>query len=734
MSHEDHPQLSHEALIERLHSATLAVPFDHLGHQRRGREHWLLCWFPEALKVARVDWNGSAETPMQSLGGGLFGLQIPAPEHLPYLCRYRVTWPEGSWIKDDPYLLAGLTFPDLPHDAATLYRNQGAQLLEQDYYGRRLQGTRFAVYAPHASSVSVLGDFNHWDGRIHPMASGDDGVWRLFIPEVGEGAAYKFQLHSAQGHLLPHKCDPFAAQIDQYPSFASRVFNHDRYKWGDADWQSRPVSDPLQAPLNIYECHLGSWRRYEGMPLDYRELARDLVPYLRDMGYTHIELLPVTEHPFTGSWGYQPLGMFAPTSRYGSPDDFKYLVDQLHQAGIGVIMDWVPAHFPADAHGLANFDGTPLYEYPDPRKGWHPEWNSLIYDYGRESVCTFLISSAMCWLERFHIDGLRVDAVASMLYLDYSRSDGAWVANQFGGNHNLEAIAFLKRLNETLYLNFPAAITIAEESTAFAGVSRPTWQGGLGFGLKWNMGWMNDTLRYMQRDYVYRRYHHNELTFAMMYAYSEHFVLAISHDEVVHGKRSLIEKMPGDPWQRFASLRAFTAYQMTHPGKKLSFMGHEIAPYREWNHEQSLDWHLLEQAEHLGQQQLVRDLNQLYRSEPALYQLDFDPEGFHWLVVDDPENSVLAFARHASAPASHVLVILNFTPVPRPGYRLGVPAAGIYQKALCTDDGCYGGTDYLKQAQFEAGAPGSHGQPAALEIDVPPLAAVILKPLGPAPT
>jgi 1,4-alpha-glucan branching enzyme len=463
----------------------------------------------------------------------------------------------------------------------------------------------------------VVGDFNAWDGRRHPMQSGSDGIWRLFLPGVGPGALYKYEVRAPDGELLPRKADPYARFYEQSPGNASIVCGPDNFQWQDDAWRGRDVGDPLQQPLAAYEVHLGSWRHHDTRPYSYRELADSLVSYVSDLGYTHLELLPVTEHPFSGSWGYQPTGLFAPTSRFGPPDDFRYFVDRCHQAGLGVILDWVPAHFPSDDMGLGRFDGTPLYEHPDPRRGWHPDWDTHVYDFGREYVQDFLVSSALCWLEDYHVDGIRVDAVASMLYLDYSRGPGEWVPNQFGGNENLEAIQFLRRLNETVYRECPKAMTIAEESTAWPKVSRPTYEGGLGFGFKWNMGWMHDTLHYMSLDPIYRKHHHNDITFGLIYAYNENFLLPLSHDEVVHGKGSLLGKMPGDRWQQFANLRLYYAFMYAHPGKKMLFMGAEIAQRKEWDHDSELDWGVLDDPLHRGVQQLVRDLNSIYVEEPA---------------------------------------------------------------------------------------------------------------------
>jgi 1,4-alpha-glucan branching enzyme len=723
------PELNN--VINTLEAAMNARPFDILGCHADGEVFQLTAWYPGAVRVKRLDWVTGK--PMEELerisDSGLFRLELPEVLFQPYLCQYEVTYLHGSFTKLDPYLLSDLAFADFPHDAATLYKNLGSHAVQTTHYGRTVKGVRFAVFAPHARSVAVVGDFNHWDGRVHPMGACGDGVWRLFIPDATVGQAYKYEIHSQKGDLLPHKTDPYAFCMDQHPSFATRIFDHSKYTWHDQEWKDRPVTNRLKEAMNIYEVHLGSWKRYEDHVLSYAEIARDLVPYVQSMGYTHIELMPVSEHPFTGSWGYQPVGLFATTTRHGSPDEFKALVDACHQAGIGVIIDWVPAHFPTDGHGLANFDGTPLYEYPDPKKGWHPEWSSLIYDYGREHVCQFLISNAMFWMDVFHIDGLRVDAVASMLYLDYSRKAGEWVPNAEGGNYNLEAIHFIKRLNETLYLNFPKVITVAEESTAFPGVSKPTFDGGLGFGFKWNMGWMNDTLSYMQRDHVYRSYHHSSLTFGMMYAYSEHFILPISHDEVVHGKRSMIEKMPGDNWQRFANLRTFSCYQATHPGKKLNFMGGEFGQFREWTHDHSLDWHLLDNPLNLGQQKLVRDLNQLYLREPSLWQKDYEPDGFCWLVADDTGNSVLGYVRFADDWRDHLVVLVNMTPVPRLGYRIGVPVDQRYEVALNSDSGIYGGSNHDLGSNLKPEKKPMHHQRFSLELNIPPLACVILKPV-----
>jgi 1,4-alpha-glucan branching enzyme len=601
--------------------------------------------------------------------------------------------------------------------------------METEAGGVKVKGVRFAVYAPSAMSVSLIGDFNYWDGRRHPMQRSLCGHWVLFVPGLEAGARYKFELKDMHGHCLPHKADPVGFYSDQYPSFASVVYDQKQYEWHDADWLLAQRNDKLEQPISIDEMHFASWKRHDdGSSLSYREMADQLIPYLLEMNYTHIELMPIMEHPFSGSWGYQPLGLFAPTSRFGSADDFKYFVDRCHKAGIGVILDWVPAHFPSDAHGLARFDGTPLYEYEDPRRGWHPDWNSYIYDFGRDTVRQFLIASALYWLDHFHIDGLRVDAVASMLYWDYSRDDGEWVPNLDGGNHNYEAISLLQWFNREVYERFPHAMTIAEESTAFSGVSRPTYTGGLGFTFKWNMGWMNDSLRYMAKEPVHRKFHHNDLTFSMVYHYNENFVLSLSHDEVVHGKQSLLYKMPGDEWQQAANLRTYMGYMYAHPGKKLNFMGTEIAQSTEWDHDGQLDWWLLGFDKHRGQKNLIRDLNRLYRSESALYDADYLQSGFEWLDHSNWESSSLLMLRRNKAQDSFIIAACNFTPVPRDGFRIGVPEAGRYQIVLNTDSSEYWGGDYFVGADvFQSEAVESHGKSNSIVLNLPPLATVFIK-------
>jgi len=637
---------------------------------------------------------------------------------------------------DDPY-----RFPSALSDYDLHLLGEGTHYRAYEKLGAHprvvagIPGVVFSVWAPNARRVSVVGDFNQWDGRRHPMRlHPGNGIWEIFVPGLAEGARYKFEIISRSGELLPLKADPYAFSFElETPRTASVVCSLDGYAWGDAAWMAeRPRRNALDSPIAIYEVHLGSWMRVPEQGnrfLTYREVAAKLATYVHEMGYTHVELLPVAEHPFYGSWGYQTIGYFAPTRRYGSPADFMSFVDTLHRHGIGVIVDWVPAHFPQDPHGLVYFDGTHLYEHEDPRLREHPEWGTRVFNYSRNEVANFLIGNALYWLERYHIDGLRVDAVASMLYLDYARKPDEWIPNEFGGNENLEAVAFLRRFNEVAYHYYPGIMTIAEESTAWPRVSRPTDLGGLGFGFKWNMGWMHDLLFYMSRDPVHRKYHQNQLTFGLLYAWHENFILPLSHDEVVHGKGSLHQKMPGDDWQKFANLRCFYAFMYGHPGKKLLFMGGEFGQTREWNHDQSLDWHLLGMGPyHEGLQRLVRELNRLYRSEPALHQVDFDPAGFQWIDCSDSEQSVVSFVRRAKDPAEFVLVVCNFTPVPRHGYRIGVPTPGFYRELLNTDARLYGGSDVGNVGEARAEAVACHGQPDSLVLTLPPLATVILKP------
>lgn len=609
-----------------------------------------------------------------------------------------------------------------------LYDKFGAHLTQ--YQGR--SGTYFAVWAPNARAVSVMGNFNHWDKTAHPLSLRWDGsgIWEGFYEGIVKGEVYKFAICSGNGAWL-EKADPFANYSETPPRTASVTWQT-TYKWNDRKWmQSRKNNARSAKPYSVYEVHLGSWKRVfnEGnRSLSYRELASELVPYVKDMGFTHVEFLPVMEHPFFGSWGYQITGYYAPSSRYGSPEEFMYLVDSLHNAGIGVILDWVPSHFPGDEHGLFLFDGTHLYEHADPRKGYHQDWKSYIFNYGRNEVRSFLISNAMYWLDRFHVDGLRVDAVASMLYLDYSRKEGEWVPNQYGGRENIEAINFLKEFNEAVYAEFPDIVTIAEESTAWPGVSKPTYLGGLGFGQKWMMGWMHDTLKYFKEDPVHRSWHQNQITFSIMYAFTENFMLPLSHDEVVHGKGSLLGRMPGDEWRKFANLRLLFSYMFTHPGTKLLFMGGEFGQYAEWNHDQSLHWYLLDYPTHSGIQLLVKDLNRLYTTEPALYRYMFEDRGFEWIDYADFQNSVIAYLRKADLQSETLLVICNFTPEVRHDYRIGVPYPGEWSEVFNSDNLKYAGSDVLNRGNLAASPAMSHGREYSISLTLPPLGVTMLKP------
>ncbi len=628
----------------------------------------------------------------------------------------------------DPYSFA----PQLAEFDLHLF-SEGRHWHPQNFLGAHprqvdgIDGVLFALWAPNAQGVSVVGDWNGWDGRWHPMRSrGGSGVWELFIPGVTAGALYKFELRTPGGLLL--KADPYARAGELRPSTASRVTANSAYQWGDQAWLTqRADSDWRHAPMSVYELHLGSWRRRpDGGFLSYAELAEQLVPYVADLGFTHVELLPVMEHPYDASWGYQCTGYFAPTSRHGDPDGLRLLIDRLHQAGIGVILDWVPAHFPRDAHALARFDGTALYEHEDPRLGEHPDWGTLVFNYGRAEVRSFLIGSALHWVEAFHVDALRVDAVASMLYLDYSRKPGQWLPNRYGGNENLEAVEFLREVCGVVQGQNPGALMIAEESTAWPQVTRPPWTGGLGFALKWNMGWMHDTLDYFQHDPVHRMYHHDRLTFGMLYAYTENFVLPLSHDEVVHGKRALLSRMPGDDWQRFANLRLLYAYQFTFPGKKLLFMGSEFGQWAEWNHDCALDWPLLDFGTHRGVHALLRDVARLYREHPALYSHEFEPQGFEWVDCHDAAQSVVSYLRHGGGRS--VLVVLNFTPIVRHAYRLGVPRPGWYGELLNSDSAYYGGSNVgNRNCGAQAQAIPWMGRPWSIALDLPPLAALVLE-------
>jgi len=717
--------MSFEALLSQLAAAHCAHPFQLLGWQQIEQKLAIRVYLPQAIAVEVISLKSAKSIgQMQARAdfAGLFELVLPRKKKTE-LYRLRVTTQHHQYDCIDPYQLQQDAYHAVHYVSMrpqNLYRQLGAQLAQISIDGQLIRGTRFAVYAPHASSVSLIGDMNDWDGRCHPMQRTECGHWVLWMPEIASGVRYKFEIKDALGHMLPHKADPLAFAAEQYPSHASLVFDHSHYQWQDQTWQQRS-HDPYHSPMSIYEVHLGSWRTHaDGRFLSYPELIEQLIPYVVDMGYTHIELLPVLEHPYTGSWGYQPLGMFAVTSRYGTPDQFKAFIDACHQAGIGVILDWVPAHFPEDGHGLARFDGSHLYEYADPRRGWHPDWNSCIYDFGKDYVRQFLVASALFWLEHFHIDGLRVDAVASMLYLDYSREHGQWIPNIDGGNHNYEAISLLKWLNTEVYSHFPNAMMIAEESTSFAGVSRPVDAGGLGFGFKWNMGWMNDTLRFISKDPAYRKYHHHDLTFSMVYAYNENFILPLSHDEVVHGKGSILGKMPGDEWQQAANLRAYYAFMFAHPGKKLNFMGNEFGQGTEWNHNLALPWFLLDFDKHRGIAQLFRDLNHTYRRVAALYELDHEAAGFQWLDYQDADRSTLAF-RRLDRQGNSVYILSNFTPIPREQYEVAVDQDGDYQVILNSDSRFYWGSDYPVSNNMLRATGGK------IQLALPPLATLYLR-------
>lgn len=697
-------------------------------HHRDG--HWGVNVFlpnAEQVWVVSADEQTAFGQLHQLHGDGFFSGAVTIPERCAY--KLRVCY-HGQWfIQHDPYGFgSGVSPLDLylfgegTHER--LYRWMGAHEVVLE----GVSGVRFCVWAPNAKRVSLVGDFNFWDGRCHLMRKHiPSGVWELFIPGLTAGVLYKYELLSSEGHLLPQKADPygFAAQLP--PASASCVFSSS-FQWQDGFWCAREgASSSLTRPVSIYEVHLGSWRRVpeDGQRyLTYRELAEQLIPYVKNLGFTHIQLMPVSEFPFDGSWGYQPIGLFAPTSRFGSPDDFRYFVNACHLAEVGVLIDWVPGHFPSDAHGLARFDGTPLYEHADARQGFHPDWNTYIYNYGRKEVANFLFSNALYWFDEFHIDGLRVDAVASMLYLDYSRKQGEWIPNYFGGRENLEAIDLLRRVNEKVYEYYPYALMVAEESTAWPGVSHPVHAGGLGFGYKWNMGWMNDSLRYMHKEPVHRQYHHHDMTFSLLYAFNENFILPLSHDEVVHGKGSLLDKMPGDGWQKFANLRAYLAYMWAHPGKKLLFMGAEFAQGREWNHDASLDWHLLGIAPHAGMQLLVKDLNRLYQQHPALHWGDASAQGFEWVDADNAHLSVFSFVRKAEAYGALVLVVVNMTPVVRQNFHVGVPSAGFYRELLNTDAALYGGSETGNAGGVLAQPVPACGRPYSLNLTLPPLATV----------
>mgnify|MGYP000218045493 FL=1 len=721
-THKKHDQQLTLILEARHHD-----PFAWLGLHHAENGHVFRTFLPYAERA----WleTGSGWEELQRIHpSGIYTWLGKEPPARP--CLLRIEQGGKTFERHDPYSCDPII---TDHDLYLF--NEGRLLQAYDMLGAHVttchgvSGTRFTVWAPNAERVSVIGDFNSWDGRTYPMRSrGSSGVWELFIPGIVDGMLYKFEIRNRDsGHILV-KTDPYATRFEMRPGTAARIAAPSAHQWNDAAWmQKRASTDWLSQPLNVYELHAGSWKRASGNRyLNYQQLAEDLIPYVKKLGYTHIELMPISEHPLDESWGYQTTGYFGVTSRFGSPDDFRALVDACHQAGIGVLLDWVPAHFPKDSWALANFDGTALFEHEDPRLGEHQDWGTLIFNYGRNEVRNFLIANAHYWLNEFHIDGLRVDAVASMLYLDYSREHDQWLPNKYGGRENLEAIDFLRQLNVMVHEDFPGALTLAEESTSWPMVSRPVHLGGLGFSMKWNMGWMNDTLAYFQQDPVHRRYHHNQLTFGQLYAYTENFVLPFSHDEVVHGKRSLLDKMPGDAWQKFANLRLLFTYQMTYPGKKLNFMGNEFAQGREWIATTGLDWNLLDTPWHSGMLQLTGDLGHLYLDTRALHELDFSYEGFAWIDCHDADQSVVSYLRRARN-GSFVVVMLNFTPVPRQGYRIGVPQPGRYRELLNSDAGCYGGSNMGNGGDLPSEDLPWMGFPHSIVATLPPLSGVILK-------
>jgi len=722
--------LKQDQQLELILQARHHNPFGWLGLHKDHSNYVLRCFLPYAVKVWLQVGGVWQELP-RAHANGLYlwqGQEKPATP-----CSLR--WEENGQIieRHDPYSFSStLSGHDLHLFGEGRLRMAYKMLGAHPMRHLGVDGTRFAVWAPNAERVSVIGDFNRWDGRIHPMrVHGSSGVWDIFIPNIGAEALYKFEIRNRNTGNILVKTDPYGNAFELRPSTAARVVGS-THQWGDSPWmKQRKEADWLHRPMNVYEIHAGSWQRGEkgnqqhGF-MNFRDLAAHLVPYVKEMGFTHIELMPVSEHPLDESWGYQTTGYFGVTSRFGTPDDFRFFVDACHQADIGVLLDWVPAHFPKDDWALANFDGTKLYEHEDPRLGEHQDWGTLIFNYGRNEVRNFLISNAHFWLREFHIDGLRVDAVASMIYLDYSRKADQWLPNKFGGRENLEAIDFIKELNVIIHEDFPGALTIAEESTAWPMISRPVYLGGLGFSMKWNMGWMNDTLAYIEQDPIHRRYHHNQLTFGQIYAYSENFVLPFSHDEVVHGKRSLLGKMPGDAWQKFANIRLLLTYQMTYPGKKLNFMGSEFAQGREWAVGQSLDWYLLDVHWHQGVKNLLRDVSHLYSDIPALHELDFSPEGFAWIDCHDADQSIISYQRRARN-GSFVVVVLNFTPVPREGYRIGVPEAGTYKELLNSDSELYGGGNAGNGLGLQSENTPWMGLPYSLVITAPPLAGIIVQ-------
>ncbi|RCW82470.1 1,4-alpha-glucan branching protein GlgB [Paracoccus lutimaris] len=721
----DPSEVADLSVLNRIIEGRFDDPFAVLGPHRKGKLRYVTAFDPGASEMAAM--VAGKASPLEPVANypGLFHGKVAGAK--PYQLRGRRDGEE--WLVEDAYRF-GPVLGEMDEyllgegTHQRLWKVLGAHVIEHE----GVKGTHFAVWAPNARRVSVIGDFNAWDGRRHVMRRrGATGVWEIFLPLIGDGTPYKYEILGAYGERH-EKADPVGFGSQHPPQTASVVRDVTGYGWSDAEWMaSRAKAQRTDQPISIYEVHLGSWRRKDGgRPISYKEAAVELVEYARDMGFTHIELLPVSEYPFDGSWGYQPVGLFAPTIRFGPPHEFRDLVNAAHKAGLGVLLDWVPGHFPTDAHGLGRFDGTALYEHSDPREGFHQDWNTLIYNYGRTEVMNFLTSNALYWLMEYHIDGLRVDAVASMLYRDYSRSEGQWVPNKDGGRENYEAIAMLQEMNRLTYGEVPGIMTVAEESTSYPKVSRPVHDGGLGFGFKWNMGWMNDTLNYIIRDPVYRQHHHHQMTFGMHYAFSENFILPISHDEVVHGKGSMLAKMPGEGWDKFANLRAYYGFMWGHPGKKLLFMGQEFAQGAEWNHDAEIDWASIGHPLHYGMQMLVRDLNHLYRTTPALYVKDCDPEGFQWIEANDAQNSVFAWIRRGNPGDPEVVVVCNFTPVERSAYRLGMPQAGVWREALNSDAEAYGGGGRGNLGSVTAVAGESHGQPAHADVVLPPLSTLIL--------
>ncbi len=730
--------LMSDSEIRPIVQSTHGAPYSLLGMHETGESNpgvVIRSFQPYAEQVDVIEKSTGNALPMNRIHqDGLYELFLPGRSRFSYHLRMKAH--DHQWELEDPYRFP-LQISDFDlylFGEGTHYRTylkMGAHPMTID----GIQGVHFAVWAPNAIRVSVIGWFNRWDGRHHPMQNrGSSGLWEIFIPSLQPGDLYKFEIKGQDG-FLGQKADPYAFASELRPRSASVVWDLEKYQWNDSDWMDRRrATNWHEKPISVYEVHLGSWRRVPSeynRNLTYRELADTLLPYVKNLGYTHIEMLPISEHPFDGSWGYQTIGYYAPTSRFGTPDDFRYFVDRCHQEGIGVILDWVPAHFPKDGHGLAYFDGTHLYEHADPRKGEHKDWGTLIFNYGRNEVRTFLLSNAMYLAEVFHVDGLRVDAVASMLYLDYSRKEGEWIPNQYGGRENLEAVSFLKKFNEIVHQDYPGFLTFAEESTAWPMVSRPTYLGGLGFDFKWNMGWMHDTLEYISKEPVYRKFHHHEITFSMIYAFSENFILPFSHDEVVHGKGSMLSKMPGDMWQQFANLRLLYAYMCAHPGKKLLFMGSEFGQWREWNHHESLDWHLLQYESHQKLSQLVGELNRLYRDNLALHQVDFSWEGFEWIDLHDWEQSILSFIRRGKDPQDTIVCVFNFTPVPRHQYRVGTTLPGAYEQILNTDSDLFGGSNVQNPHIINSENVAWQGKYHSIPLTLPPLGAVFYRYIKP---